>query len=366
MSKTTPKLPQAPAADLLADIRVLLTQARRKVAQAVNSAMVQTYWHIGRIIVEHEQSGNARAEYGKQQLTDLSTSLGKEFGKGFDVTNLRNMRRFYQVFPIRETLSLELAWSHFCKIIRLDSPAARDWYIAETIANRWTVRALERQISTLYYERLLSSRDKAPVIAEAQQNIAALENAAGSADEVLNAKDFLRDPYVLDFLNLPDASIASVLESTLEQRLMDNLQKFLLELGTGFAFVARQQRIRTEDQDFYIDLVFYHFKLKCFVLIDLKIGKLSHQDVGQMDSYIRIYDQTRKDVQDRPTLGLILCSEKSEAVVKYSILTDSAQLFASQYKPYLPTEDELRRELERDRAQIDARQQAMSSHARPD
>ena len=163
----------------------------------------------------------------------------------------------------------------------------------------------------------------------------------------------MRDPYILDFLNLPNAS---VLESTLEQGLIDNLQQFLLELGTGFAFIARQQRISTEDQDFYIDLVFYHYKLKCFVLIDLKVGKLSHQDVGQMDTYIRIYDQIRKDAQDNPTIGLILCSEKSEAVVKYSVLTDSAQLFASQYRPYLPTEDELRRELERERAQIEAQQ----------
>ena len=330
--------------DCLADIRVLLNHARNNVAQTVNSAMVQTYWHIGRIIVEHEQHGNARAEYGKQQLADLSTQLGLEFGKGFDVTNLRNMRRFYQTFPIRETLSPELGWSHYCKLIRIENPAARAWYMAETISNHWSVRALERQISTLYYERLLSSREKSPVIAEANQNIAALG---------LGAKDFLRDPYVLDFLNLPNASIASVLESTLEQSLMDNLQQFLLELGTGFAFVARQQRIRTEDQDFYIDLVFYHYKLKCFVLIDLKIGKITHQDVGQMDTYIRIYDQTRKDARDNPTLGLILCSEKSEAVVKYSILTDSAQLFASQYKPYLPTEEELRRELERERAQIE-------------
>ena len=340
----------APAPELLADIRQLLLHARRNVARAINSAMVQTYWQIGHAIVEHEQRGNSRAEYGTQQLAHLSASLGEEFGKGFDVTNLRNMRRLYLTFPIRETLSLELGWSHYCKIIRLDNPAARDWYMAETIANNWSVRALERQIATLYYERLLSSRDKTPVIAEARQNVEALDGSAAPGT-TLNAKDFLRDPYILDFLNLPHASL---LESTLEQGLIDNLQQFLLELGTGFAFIARQQRISTEDQDFYLDLVFYHYKLKCFVLIDLKVGKLSHQDVGQMDTYIRIYDQTRKEAQDNPTIGLILCSEKSEAVVKYSVLTDSAQLFASQYKPYLPSEDELRRELERERAQIEA------------
>jgi predicted nuclease of restriction endonuclease-like (RecB) superfamily len=349
---TTPTMLDWPSHELLADIRLLLTHARHSLVQAVNTAMVQTYWQIGRIIVEHEQSGNARAEYGKQQLAHLSSTLSKEFGKGFDVSNLRNMRRFYQIFPIQETLSLELSWSHYCKLIRIENATARDWYMAETIANNWSVRALDRQIATLYYERLLSSRDKAPVMAEAHQNIAALEVSS----KTLGARDYLRDPYILDFLNLPGTT--SLLEATLEQNLIDNLQQFLLELGTGFAFIARQQRIRTEDQDFYIDLVFYHYKLKCFVLIDLKIGKLSHQDVGQMDTYIRIYDQTRKDAQDNPTIGLILCSEKSEAVVKYSVLTDSAQLFASQYKPYLPTEDELRRELERERAYIEARQGA--------
>ena len=353
MSHVNPNLPVATA--LLKDLRILLNQARLNVAQVINSAMVQTYWHMGRVIVEHEQRGNTRAEYGKQQLVYLSASLSKEFGKGFDVTNLRSMRRFYLAFPIQETLSLELAWSHYCKIIRLESQAARDWYIKEAIANNWSVRALDRQISTLYYERLLSSQEKYPVIAEARQNIALLENDA-SANHNVSPSNFLRDPYVLDFLNLPNASIASVLETTIEQSLMDNLQQFLLELGSGFAFIARQQRIRTEDQDFYIDLVFYHYKLKCFVLIDLKIGKLSHQDVGQMDTYIRIYDQTRKDAEDNPTIGLILCSEKSEAVVKYSVLTDSAQLFASRYKTYLPTEEELRRELERERAQIEAKQ----------
>ena len=322
----------APAPELLADIRQLLIHARRNVARAINSAMVQTYWQIGCTIVEHEQRGNSRAEYGTQQLANLSASLGEEFGKGFDVTNLRRMRSLYLTFPIRDALRLELSWTHYRILIRIENPKARDWYMAEAIANNWSVRALERQIATLYYERLLSSRDKTPVIAEARQNIEALDGSAAPG-AALSAKDFLRDPYILDFLNLPNASL---LESTLEQGLIDNLQQFLLELGTGFAFIARQQRIRTEDQDFYLDLVFYHYKLKCFVLIDLKVGKLSHQDVGQMDTYIRIHDQTRKDAQDNPTIGLILCSEKSEAVVKYSVLTDSAQLFASQYKPTSP------------------------------
>jgi predicted nuclease of restriction endonuclease-like (RecB) superfamily len=222
---------------------------------------------------------------------------------------------------------------------------ARSWYQQEAIQQHWSVRALDRQISKLYYERLLSSQNKAAVQAEAKQKIAEIEQPA------LSAKDYLRDPSTLDFLNLPSQRL---LESDLEQGLLDNMQAFLLELGKGFAFVARPQRIQTEDQDFYIDLVFYHFKLKCFLLIDLKLGKLTHQDVGQMDSYVRIYDQQQRAADDNPTIGLILCSQKSEAVVKYSVLTDSEQLFAAKYLPYLPTEAELKRELELERLKVQA------------
>ncbi|MCK5663743.1 MAG: DUF1016 family protein, partial [Thiotrichaceae bacterium] len=210
-------------------------------------------------------------------------------------------------------------------------------YLSEAISQNWSARALDRQISSLYYDRLLSSQDKAPVEQEAQEKTAEL---------AVTEKNFLRDPYIFDFLNLPHQSL---IESEVEQALIDNLQKFLLELGKGFAFVERQQRISTEDQDFYIDLVFYNFKLKCFLLIDLKIGKLNHQDVGQMDTYRRMYDQLKKEPDDNPTIGLILCSEKSEAVAKYSVLADGKQLFASKYLPYLPTEEELRKELERER-----------------
>ena len=322
---------------LIEEIRSLLLQARGQLQQTVNSVMVQTYWNVGRIIVENEQQGKARAEYGTQQLEQLSEALTREFGKGFDTTNLRNMRRFYLVYPIWETLSLKLSWSHYCKIIRIENIQARDWYATETIANNWSVRALARQISTLYYERLISSSTKAPVIQEASEKTAELQS---------DIKNYLRDPYILDFLNLPTSS---VLESTIEQGLIDNLQHFLLELGRGFAFVSRQQRLSVEDQDFYIDLVFYNFKLKCFLLIDLKLGKLSHQDVGQMDTYVRIYDKFHKSEDDNPTIGLILCSEKSEAVAKYSVLSDSKQLFSSKYLPYLPTEEELRIELLRER-----------------
>ncbi len=325
---------------LLNNIRNLLESSRQQLQQTVNTTMVQTYWHIGRLIVEEEQNGNTRAEYGKQQLLILSEELTKDFGKGFDVTNLRKMRQFYITFPKQDTVSLKLSWSHYVRLMRIENAIARDWYISETIANNWSVRALDRQVSNLYYERLLSSKEKQAVIAEAQSK---------TNDLKPNSRDVLRDPYIFDFLNLPHQSL---LESDVEQSLMDNLQQFLLELGRGFAFVSRQQRLHVEDQDFYIDLVFYNFKLKCFLLIDLKLGRLTHQDVGQMDTYVRVYDKFHKGEDDNPTIGLILCSEKSQAVAKYSVLSDSKQLFSSKYIPYLPTEEELRAELLRERQLI--------------
>ena len=308
---------------LLADIRRVIEQTRHRVQQSVNSAMVQAYWHIGRLIIEEEQQGQERAAYGQQQLQQLSAQLTQEFGKGFDISNLRNMRRFYQAFPIQDAVRLELSWTHYRVLLRVDNLNARDWYTQEAIEQNWSARALERQISVLYYERLLASQNRPAVEQEAWAKTTELQN---------RPDDYLRDPYILDFLNLSSERLQ---ESDLEQGLIDNLQRFLLELGKGFAFVARQQRISTEDQDFYIDLVFYNFKLKCFLLIDLKLGKLSHQDVGQMDSYVRIYDQLKKGGDDNPTIGLILCSQKSEAVAKYSVLTDSQQLFAAKYLPYL-------------------------------
>lgn len=327
---------------LIESLSLIIEQGRGQLKQSVNSVMLQSYWQMGRVIVEHEQQGQARAAYGTQQLQQIAQHLTQQFGKGFDVSNLRNMRRFYSEFPIQDTLCLELSWSHYRILLRVDNPQARRWYLHEAKQNNWSVRALERQIGVFYYERLLSSQDPAPVIQEAHEKTAALQQ---------NAKDYLRDPYILDFLNLPSKHL---LESDLEQGLIDNLQRFLLELGKGFAFVERQQRVRTADQDFYIDLVFYHFKLKCFLLIDLKMGKLNHQDVGQMDTYVRIYDQHKKDDDDNPTIGLILCSQKSEAIVKYSVLTDSQQLFAAKYLPYLPTEEELKHELEREREWVQA------------
>ncbi|MBE0462301.1 MAG: PDDEXK nuclease domain-containing protein [Halomonadaceae bacterium] len=331
---------QNPAAfsDLVSAITQQIEQARGQVRQAVNTAMVQSYWEIGRLIIEHEQQGSSRAEYGKQQLQQLSKQLTERLGKGFDVTNLRNMRQFYLGFPIRDAVRLELSWTHYRTLVRVENAQARDWYLQEAINQSWSARALERQISALYYERLLASQDKALVEQEAKANTQPLAETA---------KDYLRDPYILDFLNLQDKTYQ---ESRLEQAIISNLQQFLLELGKGFAFVERQQRIRFDDEDFYIDLVFYNFKLKCFLLVDLKLGKLKHQDIGQMDTYVRLYDEQRKGSDDNPTIGLVLCSEKSEAVVKYSVLADQKQLFAAKYLPYLPSEEELKRELERERA----------------
>lgn len=330
---------------LLHNISSVIQQARGQVHQAVNHAMVASYWEIGRLIVEEEQQGEARAAYGRQQLKYLSDQLTERFGKGFDVTNLRNMRRFYLAFPIRETLSLELSWSHYNTLARVENPKAREWYMAEAAQQHWSVRALDRQIGKLYYERLLSSKDKEVVEQEAVQQTSPLAE---------QPKDYLRDPYILDFLNL-DAG--RYLENDIEQGIISNLQQFLLELGKGFAFVERQQRIRTDDGDYYIDLVFYNFHLKCFLLIDLKLGKLSHQDVGQMDMYVRMYEEQKRRTDDNPTIGLILCSEGNNTVAKYSVLNESKQLFASKYITELPSEEELKQELQRERERVIAQLQ---------
>lgn len=322
------------------EVRCIVQSAKSQVYATVNTVMVEAYWLIGKRIVEEEQRGEERAKYGQALLKNLSIKLTNEFHRGFSVANLKNFRQFYLVFHNDGkgyALRSELSWTHYRALIRIKDSKARLWYMQEAIAQNWSARALDRQISVLYYERLLSSKEPAPVAEEAKEITDQLS---------VSNKDYLRDPYIFDFLNLP---YQSLLENNVEQSLIDNLQKFLLELGKGFAFVERQKRISTEDQDFYIDLVFYNFKLKCFLLIDLKIGKLVHQDVGQMDTYVRIFDQHLKEANDNPTIGLILCSEKSEAVAKYSVLADNQQLFASKYLPFLPTEEELRKELERER-----------------
>lgn len=269
--KHTPAQQHDALEPLASQIAEVIQQARGHVRQSVNQAMVTCYWEIGRLIVEHEQQGQARAAYGQRQLAAISGRLTTQFGRGFDERNLRNMRLFFQRFPIRNAVRTELSWTHYRTLLRVENPAARDWYLREAIGQNWSVRALERQIGVLYYERLLSSKDKTQLEAEAAQHTAPLAETH---------KDFLRDPYVLDFLNL---NANRFLEGDLEQAIMDNLQSFLLELGRGFAFVARQQRVSFADEDFYLDLVFYNYKLKCFLLVDLKLGKLTHQDMGQMD-----------------------------------------------------------------------------------
>ncbi len=336
-----------PLSGLIESLRGLIRDGRGRVLRAVDMIQVQTCWEIGQHIVKFEQQGEARATYGKKLLSSLADSLTGEFGKGFDASNLRYMRLFFQAFPIRDALRHELSWTHYRNLLRVDDKAARQWYMNEAATQNWSSRALDRQIGTLYYERLLLSKEKGAVADEAEANI---------QDMAQSPREFVRDPVMLEFLGLPGAG--KLLESTLEQALMDKLQNFLLELGKGFAFVARQQRISTESQDFYIDLVFYNYLLKCFILFDLKTGKLAHQDNGQMDMYVRMYDQLRRGSDDNPTVGIVLCGHKDASVVRYSVLDGNEQLFASKYRLVLPSEDELRNELERERQEIEAAQPA--------
>jgi predicted nuclease of restriction endonuclease-like (RecB) superfamily len=326
---------------LLAELAGLIRQARQQAVRAVDAIQVQTCWEVGRHIVEFEQGGQARAAYGKKLLPALAKGLTAEFGKGFDASNLRYMRLFYQAFPIRDALRHELSWTHYRTLLKVDSDSARQWYMNEAATQNWSTRALERQIGTLYYERLLASQDRAAVEQEAASNLQALGKSP---------REFVRDPVLLEFLGLPNAG--TLLESELEQALIDQLQQFLLELGKGFAFVGRQQRISTESKDFYIDLVFYNYLLKCFVIFDLKRGELTHQDIGQMDMYVRMFDDLKRGPEDGPTVGIILCAQKDASLVRYSVLQGSEQLFASKYKLVLPSEEELRAELDRERARL--------------
>lgn len=325
---------------LFAEIREVLVTARRTAYKAVNFAMVTAYWNVGRLIVEDEQQGNTRAEYGKAILADLAKRLTDEFGKGFDERELRRIRQFYLVFPKWDALRPELTWTHYRLLIRVQNEQARLWYMNEAAEQTWSSRQLDRQISVLYYERLLNSTDTLSVREEAENNLAQLA-----------PQEFIHDPYVLEFLNLKN--YPALHETDIEKSLINNLQSFLLELGKGFCFVARQKLMRYDNEDFYVDLVFYHSILKCHVLIDLKLGKLTHQDVGQMDSYIRMFDDLYKHTDDNPTLGLILCSDKNEAVVKYSVLAEHRQIFASKYLLELPTPEVLQQEIMRERKQLE-------------
>lgn len=322
---------------LLASLREVIESARQQALRAVDAVQVRACWSVGRHIVEFEQGGAARAAYGSRLLAELAADLTAEFGKGSDERNLRHMRAFYTAFPKWNALRSELSWTHYRSLPRVEEPAARLWYMNEAADQHWSTRALDRQISTLYYERLLASQERQPVRDEAAARIGALP---------LTAREFVRDPVLLEFLGLPNSG--RLLESTLEAALIGNLQSFLLELGKGFAFVARQQRVSTESKDFYLDLVFYNYLLKCFVLFDLKTGELTHQEIGQMDMYVRMYDDRRRGPDDNPTVGIILCAQKDKSVVRYSVLHGHEQLFATRYKLVLPSEEELRAELARE------------------
>ena len=317
------------------NIKQILEEARRTVYTVVNFTMVQAYWNIGRIIVEEEQRGKNKAGYGENLLRELSTRLTKDFGKGFDESNLRYIRKFYVVFPICDALRHELSWTHYRFLLKVEKDEARQFYIEECIANHWSTRQFERQINSFYYERLLSSRNKGRVRAEIKK-----------LEPETTPHDVIKDPYVLEFLSLLENR--DYLEKDMEQGLIDKLHDFILELGKGFSFVARQKRITIDGDHYYIDLVFYNYILKCFVLIDLKVGKLTHQDIGQMDFYVRYFEKEIKPPGDNPTIGLVLCAEKNETMARYTLLENSKNIFASKYKLYLPTEKELREELQRE------------------
>ncbi len=319
------------------NIRQVIDEARVTVYRAANSATVQAYWNIGRIIVEQEQRGERRAGYGEQLIGALASRLTKEYGKGFTTTNLKYMRQFYSTFGISHALRDQLSWTHYRLLLRVDREDARLFYMNEAAEGNWSTRTLERQIDSLYFERMALSATNARSMSKPQVK----------PPEEMQARELIRDPYVLEFLDIKSDS--GFYEKELEQAIIDKLQEFLLELGTGFSFVGRQYRVQTELQDFYIDLVFYNFILKCFMLIDLKTGKLTHQDIGQMDMYVRLFEDKVRQKSDNPTIGLILCSEKDKTIVKYSLLSDSKQIFASRYKTVLPTEKRLRQEIERER-----------------
>ena len=323
------------------DIKAILEQARSKARSAVNFAMVEAYWLIGQRIVQEEQRGSNRAVYGERLLANLSRELSASLGKGFSYANLRNFRQFYLTYPDQQicyTLCSKLSWSHNRLIMREDDPKARAYYLAESASQQWTVRQLERSLQSRSFQRLLSSQGSSP-----QDRLPRAEPLG----------DFIKDPYVLEFLQLPESG--QLKESALEQAIIGELQNFLLELGKGFSFVARQMRISTETSHFFVDLVFYNFLLKCFVIIDLKTGKLTHQDIGQMDMYVRMFDDLKRGEDDNPTIGIILCDSKDETVVRFSVIQESQQLFASKYQRILPTEEELIAEIEREKRLISGR-----------
>lgn len=320
--------------DVYRQVRGYVVHAQQKVYKAVNSAMVEAYWQIGKAV--HEACGeNDRAAYGKQVLKILSERLTAEFGRGFSISALRTMRQFYYTFPIQHTLCVELNWSHYRLLMRVQDEDARNFYTEEAAKSGWSVRQLQRQINTMYYQRMLASQDKQSVAAE-------IETTVPKPEYEKNVKD----PYVLEFLDLPKNE--HFYESDIEQALIDHLQKFLLELGRGFSFVARQKHFNVEGRHFYIDLVFYNYILKCFVLIDLKTEDLTHQDIGQMQMYVNYYTREQMNEGDNPPIGILLCADKSDMLVRYTLPEGNTQIYASKYMAYMPSEEELKRELNLD------------------
>ena len=355
---------------LVNDLKTIVSKARSKAFAAVNYSLVERNWRIGKRIVEEEQNGEARAEYGKHIIEVASAALTEEFGKGFSETNLINFKKFFLLFKeleIHQTVSEEfkkqkqqtlsdelsshfqkgqtppaqselrlLPWSHYERLIRVEDKKAREWYAKEAFEQGWSFRTLNRNINTLYYERLLMSKKKRPVVDEMQDNTKAYQQ---------DKLEYIKSPVVLEFLGLPeDISLA---ESKLETAIINNLEKFLMEMGKGYALVARQQHIRTEENDYYIDLVFYNYLIKSFILVDLKVNRITYQDVGQMDMYLQMYDKMKKGPDDNPTIGIILCAETDSDVARYSTLAKNDQMFAAKYKLYLPDKEDLRREIER-------------------
>ena len=355
---------------LVNDLRSIVSKARSKAFAAVNYSLVERNWRIGQRIVEEEQNGASRAEYGKHVIEVASAALTKEFGKGFSETNIMNFKKFYLKFKeltIPQTLSEEfkkqkhqtlsdessllpqkgqtqpaqfelrlLPWSHYERLIRVEDKKAREWYAKEAFNEGWSYRTLNRNISTLYYERLLMSTKKQPVVDEMQDKTKAYQQ---------DKLEYIKSPVVLEFLGLPEDT--SLAESKLETAIINNLEKFLMEMGKGYALVARQQHIRTEENDYYIDLVFYNYLIKSFILVDLKVNRITYQDVGQMDMYLQMYDKMKKGPDDNPTIGIILCTETDSDVARYSTLAKNDQMFAAKYKLYLPDKEDLRREIER-------------------
>ena len=355
---------------LVNDLRSIVSKARSKAFAAVNYSLVERNWRIGQRIVEQEQNGASRAEYGKHVIEVASAALTEEFGKGFSYTNIANYKRFYLTFnnlQILQTVSEEfkkqkhqtlsdessllpqkgltqsvqselrlLPWSHYERLIRVEDRKAREWYAKEAFEQGWSFRTLNRNINTLYYERLLMSKKKQPVVDEMQDKTKAYQQ---------DKLEYIKSPVVLEFLGLPEDT--SLAESKLETAIINNLEKFLMEMGKGYALVARQQHIRTEENDYYIDLVFYNYLIKSFILVDLKVNRITYQDVGQMDMYLQMYDKMKKGLDDNPTIGIILCAETDSDVARYSTLAKNDQMFAAKYKLYLPNEEDLRREIER-------------------